>query len=149
MPKKATMKIAFLLTLGVVLLAGVRGGAAETVSCPDAITTRQELASPVAGWSAILDDTQHKLAGITFYDGPPAEKASLVYDRMTRGKGEQIATWNFAQTARRPIWLTCSYVETVVQLSRSLPPQITTCSVTYDATQQIAGLPVIKRISCR
>jgi hypothetical protein len=143
------MKISFLLTSGLVVLAGVLGRAAETVRCPDSITTHQELASPVAGWAAMLDDTPHQLAAVTFYDGPPAEKASLVYDHMTSGQGEQTATWTFAQPKGRAIWLACSYAGTAVQLSRSLPPQITICSITYDAKQQIAGLPVIKRISCR
>jgi len=123
--------------------------AADTINCPASITTRQELTAPASGWSPMLDDTPHNLAGITFYDGPPAEKASLVYDDIKHGKGEDVATWTFARQEDRRTWLVCSYAGTSVELARSLPPQTTTCSVTYDTRTQIAGLPAIKKIACR
>jgi hypothetical protein len=122
--------------------------AAETISCPATVATHQNLAAPVAGWTSMLDDTPQSLAGITFYDGAPAEKASLVYDQIKHGKGEDIATWTFVPQKDRQIWLVCSYAGTVVELSRSLPSQITTCAVTYDTQKHIAGLPPIKRIAC-
>jgi hypothetical protein len=123
--------------------------AADSVRCPPTITTRQELTATPAGWKPMLDDTPHDLAGITFYDGPPAEKASLVYDRMDRGNAVQSAIWTFAAKKDRPIWLTCSYAGTTVQLARSLPPQTTNCTVAYDPKEHVAGLPAIKKISCR
>jgi len=89
------------------------------------------------------------LAGITFYDGPPSEQASLVYDQIKHGKSQDVASWTFSPQKDRPIWLTCSYAGTVVELSRSLPPQIKTCTVTYDPQEHIAGLPAIKKIDCR
>ena len=123
--------------------------AADSFSCPPTITTGQELTAPPAGWKPMLDDAPHDLAGITFYDGPPAEKASLVYDRIERSKGAETATWTFAAKKDRPIWLTCSYAGTAVQLARSLPPETTTCTVVYDPKEHVAGLPAIKRINCR
>ncbi len=123
--------------------------AADGINCPANITTRQELASPPNGWTPLLNDTPHNLAGMTFYDGPPAEKASLAYDRIQRDKGQQLATWTFVRQEDRRIWLVCSYAGTAVELARSLPPQIASCIVSYDPQQQIAGLPTIKRISCR
>jgi hypothetical protein len=132
-----------------ILLFGVFCRAAEPITCPDSVATRQELTAPVAGWTVMHDDTPHYLAGITFYDGPPAEKASLVYDQITRGKGEQTATWRFAPQSDRQTWLACSYAGTAIELTRTLPPDTTACSVIYDTQQQIAGLPVIKKITCR
>jgi hypothetical protein len=123
--------------------------AADNVSCPATISARQQLATPVAGWTAIEDDTPHNLAGITFYDGPPSEKASLVYDRITHGKTEQVATWTFAAQKQRPIWLACSYAGTSIQLTKALPATITTCVVTYDPQQTIEGMPVMKKIACK
>jgi len=123
--------------------------AAETVSCPASITTRQELTSAANGWAPLLDDAPHTLAGITFYDGPPSEQASLAYDQIRHGKSEDLATWTFARQEDRRIWLVCRYAGTAVELSRTLPPQITTCTISYDPQTQIAGLPEIKKISCR
>jgi hypothetical protein len=132
-----------------VALAGAVGSAADAIDCPVAISARQQLGTPVAGWTAIEDDTPHNLSGITFYDGPPSEKASLVYDHITHGKTEQLATWTFAAQRDRPIWLACSYAGTSIQLTKALPATITTCAVTYDPQQTIDGQPAIKKISCK
>ena len=123
--------------------------AADTISCPASITTRQELTSSANGWSPLLDDTPHNLAGITFYDGPPAEKASLVYDKITRGKTEQTASWSFDPKNKRQTWIVCSYAGTAIGLARTLPPQTTMCFVIYDTQESIAGLPLIKKITCK
>ena len=141
-----TRSLLFLLSI---VLFGPSCFAAEPITCPPSITTRQELTSNAAAWTAMKDDTPHNLAGITFYDGRPAEKASLVYDEIKKGKGEQIAAWTFAPQNGRQTWIACSYAGTIIQLTRTLPAQTTTCSVTYDTQQSIAGLPVIKKISCR
>lgn len=137
------------LVLIFIPLVSVFGSAADTVSCPATISARQQLATPVAGWTAIEDDTPHNLAGITFYDGPPSDKASLVYDRITHGKTEQVATWSFAPQKDRPIWLACGYAGTSIQLTKTLPATITTCAVTYDPQQTIDGMLLIKKIACK
>ncbi len=123
--------------------------AQEVINCPNEVKVTQSLAAPVPGWTSTQDDTPHTLAGVTFYDGPPSEKASLVYDQIARNKGQQTATWRFAPQDKRQIWMACSYAGAGVQLARKLPANITTCSVTYDSQQSIAGLPVIKKIDCR
>src|SRR5579863_7566438 len=143
------MLVRTLLASILIAFGGTFSPAAETISCPNSVTTRQELTSSPSGWSPMLDDTPHNLAGITFYDGPPAEKASLAYDRFKHGKGEDIATWTFRKQEDRRIWLVCSYAGTAVELSRSLPPQITTCTVSYDPQTQVAGLAAVKNIACR
>jgi hypothetical protein len=143
-----TLRRLFLVSI-FVALASAFGSAADTVGCPATISARQQLATPVAGWTAMEDDTPHNLAGITFYDGPPSEKASLVYDRITHGKTEQVATWTFAAQKARPIWLACSYAGTSIELTKALPTTITMCAVTYDPQQTIDGMPVIKKIACK
>ena len=143
-----TPRNAFLLLVTVLLVSSFCC-AGETVGCPNEITVTQALAAPIPGWTAMQDDAPHSLAGITFYDGPPAEKASLVYDQITRSKGQQIATWHFAPQDKRQVWLACSYAGASIELTRKLPANITTCSVTYDSQQHIGGLPVIKKIDCK
>jgi hypothetical protein len=137
-----------LLSSALVVFCAAFSRAAETIHCPASIATHQELTSSADGWTPLLDDTPNDLAGITFYDGPPAQRASLVYDQIKHGKGEDVATWTFGKQEDRRTWLVCNYAGTAVELSRSLPPQITTCSVTYATQEHIAGLPAIKNISC-
>ena len=143
-----TLRRLFFVSIFVALVSTF-GSAADAVSCPATISARQQLAAPVAGWTAMEDDSPHNLAGITFYDGSPSEKASLVYDRITHGKTEQVATWTFAPQKDRPIWLACSYAGTSIQLTKALPATITTCVVTYDPQQTIEGMPVMKKIACK
>jgi hypothetical protein len=131
------------------LLLCVASFAADTVTCPTTIDVNQQLAATVPGWTAMLDDAPHQLAGITFYDGPPQEKASLAYDKMTKAAAKQIAKWSFSPEASRQIWISCNYAGTSVQLAKSLPPKTSACEVTYDPRQQVAGLPLIEKISCR
>jgi hypothetical protein len=144
-----TITIHFLLSLSMLLVAGnALSFAADAINCPKTIATRQQLSAPETGWSATLDDTPQTFSGITFYDGPPTEKASLVYDQIKHAKGEDVASWNFGQVKDRQTYVTCNYAGTVVQLARKLPPQITSCTVTYDTQQHISGQPVIKKIDC-
>lgn len=123
--------------------------ASEPVSCPDTIDVHQQLAASVEGWTTILDDTPHQLANITFYDGPPKDRASLVYDQITKASGKQIAKWQFGPDGDRQIWLACSYARTAMVLAKALPAKTSTCSVTYNLRQQIAGMPMIEKIDCK
>jgi hypothetical protein len=132
----------------VALLLCIASFAADTGTCPAKIDVSQQLTAAVPGWTATLDDTPHQLAGITFYDGTPQEKASLVYDSMTKVATKQVAKWSFAQATSRQTWISCSYSGTSVELTKSLPPKTTACEVTYNPRQQVAGLPVIEKISC-
>jgi hypothetical protein len=125
------------------------GKAADASLCPATIRVRQELSAPVAGWTPMQNDAPVQLAGITFYDGTPAERASLVYDQMTKVDRKQIASWRFAADAAHAIWVSCNYSGTTVELTRSLPSQTTSCEVTYDPQQQISGLPRIEKITCK
>ncbi len=137
------------LALLSVLLFSLSAIADDSTTCPAKIDVHQQLTAPVSGWSSMLDDAPHQLAGLTFYDGPPLEKASLVYDDITKAAGKQIAKWTFAPHATRPTWIACSYSGTSVVLMKALPASVSSCAVTYDARQQIGGLPAIVKIACK
>jgi hypothetical protein len=143
------MQPAILISAICAVLSSTACAASESTNCPDIVDVRQQLTTSVDGWKPILDDTPHRLAGITFYDGPPEEKASLVNDQTTQAAGKETATWHFSSRADRPIWIACGYAGTAVVLTRMLPPNTNTCSVTYNPRQRIAGLPMIEKIVCK
>jgi hypothetical protein len=96
-----------------------------------------------------LSPEPHRLEQVTFFDGPPEELASLVYDDLKTAGKQQVAVWNFAANPRG-FWISCAYSGTAVVLSRRLPAGIKTCRVTYDKTaSSAAGLPAIQKIDCR
>ncbi len=130
-------------------LCSTGGAASEPVGCPNTIEVNQQLAPSVEGWTTILDDTPHQLATVTFYDGAPKDRASLVYDTTTKAAGKETAIWHFLPQGDRQIWMACSYASTAIVLAKALPAGISMCSVTYDPLQLVAGMPLIERIDCR
>jgi hypothetical protein len=137
-----------LLFLG--MIAGtVRSGSAQTMTCPATIVVGQELKGTIPGWEPITDDIPQRLSYVTFYDGPPKEKASLVYDSSSKQGNLETALWRFAKSADRPIWLACSYSGTTIALAQELPRTISSCTVTYNAQQRVAGMPLVEKIVCK
>jgi hypothetical protein len=132
-----------------VLLAVLAAGlAAQDVRCPARISTEQTLSQPVAGWTNQMDAAPNMLAGVTFYDGPPKDMASLAPDE-TRVKGKVLASWDLTPNPGRQYWLACGYAGTRVTLVRPLPKELRSCMVTYDPTATVDGLPSIERLVCK
>lgn len=118
------------------LLAGLSAAApclAFDTTCPETITTDQQLSAPQAGWQAFARDpwgtagappvhTRSGFAGIELYDGPPVELAQLVPDN-------ELNTWTFGKNdaAKRPQFMACVYEGTAVRLVRQLPAGVTRC----------------------
>jgi len=134
--------------LPALLLSTGCGRAADPVQCPPVIEVRQQLKTPVAGWSAGLDELPHRLAGITFFDGKPEEQASLAPDSEAKAGTRSVSTWNFG-SGGRPVSLLCRYASTTVTLVRELPKSVRTCAVTYNPRQSIGGLPLIEKFDCK
>lgn len=122
--------------------------AADTVQCPATIAVQQQLTAPVPGWSASSDGMPHQFAGLTFFDGKPEDKASLAPDKQTALKVRTVASWMFPADGH-PIWVTCQYAGTNIVLTRELPRGTRTCSITYNTTVTLAGLPVIEKVDCK
>jgi len=90
-----------------------------------------------------------ELASVTFFDGPPSEKASLKYDSEDRQKRDWVAFWDLPPNVRGH-WISCGYQNTTAVISRRLPDNIRSCAVTYERKKRGAGsLPGIKGISCK
>ena len=128
--------------------AASTASAADIIRCPLTIDVKQQPASPVPGWSIASEELPHQLAGLTFFDGKPAEKASLAPDKQVGIKGKTVVSWTFG-ASRRPIWVACRYSLTDIVLTRELPKNIRTCAITYSTTETIAGLPVIEKVDCK
>jgi hypothetical protein len=129
----------------IVGLSATVGIAAEE-RCPESISVKQTLVKPEPGWQPGTSDLPIRLAGVTFFDGPPEEKASLVNDSESIVKGKQVAVWRFGPQSQ--IWLSCRYASSNIVLSRALTKGTSTCRVTYIPKQTIAGLPAIEKIEC-
>src|SRR5258708_37964528 len=107
-------------SLPILILCAGCGGAADPIQCPPVVEVRQQMAATVAGWSAAMDDLPHRLAGITFFDGKPDEKASLAPDSETKAAGKSVSTWNLG-SGGGPVWVACRYARTTGTLPPELP----------------------------
>ena len=122
----------------------------EKIACPASIQVNDpHLITPIEGWKAIEQKAPHQLSGITFYDGPVEEDASLVPDSNTKTPKTRTALWRFDPKAERGYWLACRYSGTTLSLARSLPKGLRQCAVTYNDREQIEGMPVVESISCQ
>lgn len=129
-------------------LALLAGEAVATPTCPE-IAVRESLATEVRGWRAVFSEPSRRLNRISFHDGHPSERVTLVPDATTKAGGRETSIWRFGQDSGRGIWMECGYAGTSITMIRELPPDTKACSVTYEANVRLAGMPRIENMECR
>src|SRR5688572_1934526 len=117
--------------LTVLLAVAALAAVPSIVDCPRTVAIEQKPTAPPAGWNAADDGSPHRLASVTFYDGPLAERASLVYDEEVSAGKEWTGVWHFEPNPRG-FWIACTYSGTSIVLSRRLPVEVKVCRVTYE-----------------
>ena len=118
-------------------------------TCPQKIEVEQRVVAAPTGWDAAQTTATVALASVTFFDGPPSERAEVKYDSEDVQKRDRIGVWNLPPNARG-YWISCGYQNSTAVISRRLPADIRSCSVTYERKKRSGALlPAIKDISCR
>ena len=141
-------RLPLFLAVAATLLTTSSASGADSL-CPDTVSVKQTGAPPAPEWSLSYSGVPSELEMVTFYNGPPKEEASLLYDDFVRGKDSSTATWKFPKDPRG-YWVKCSYHGTTLELSKALPPSLSSCRVNYDRqAASPSGLPAIKRIACQ
>ena len=144
-PLFACLAIAFLASVA----AESRAQLFARNTCPPKIEVEQRIGVIPKGWEAAQPTTTVSLASVTFFDGPPSEKASLKFDSEDTQKRDRVAFWNLPPNARG-YWISCGYQNTTAIISRRLPENIKSCAVTYERRRRsAAGPPAVKDITCR
>jgi len=122
---------------------------ADEVRCPSTVGVDQKARSAPDGWSVSYDPSSHPFASVTFYDGRPEESMSLVHDSESKTTTQSAAVWRFLPSTDRRIWIACRYSGTSATLSKALPIDTKTCTVTYSLRETIGGFPAVKKIDCK
>ena len=136
------------LIVGLRFFACPEPASAQEIYCPESISVEQTVATIPEGWTVRQDEAASILEGITFYSGPPEEKASLVYDQWTKRNGLAFGVWRFQPKSSHPIWLSCRYSSTRVFLAKQLPAENSECTVTYDPRVTVSGSLEIRKMDC-
>jgi len=131
----------------VLLILGITPALAD-VSCPISISVTQNLAAPATGWTEGMEDLPTELSGVTVFDGPPEELASLVPDGDSEDDKTTTEFWTLAANPRG-YWITCHYSSTTVILTQRLPETATRCDVVREKeTSFIGGQKVVRSVTC-
>lgn len=117
-------RLLFLIVAIVVSLPAVARDGAVDFTCPEKLEGLPE------GWSP-TEYTEYvpQSDGMTVFDGPPDEMASLVPDNEP-DLDCAFAYWTFPARKPRSIWMRCSYTGQVMHTMRALPDGITKCTQT-------------------
>lgn len=120
------------------------------VTCPPTLAVEQKTSAQAADWAVTYSGYDIALAGVTIFEGPPAEQASLMPD------GEQTTTDRFFQTWNLPgsgrgYWLQCEYANTTAQISGRLPANVSRCEVSYERNVRFGGEDrgVVRSVTCK
>jgi hypothetical protein len=118
-------------------------------ACPPKISVEQRASAPGADWTVSYSGYESAVQGVTIFEGPPAEQASLVPDSEKTVGDNLIQVWRLAGSDRG-YWLQCNYANTTAQISRRLPASIARCDVVYDHNLRFAnGANVVKSVNCK
>lgn len=119
------------------------------VTCPANLAVEQRASAPAPDWTVGYSGYNTALEGVTIFDGPPVEQASLIPDREETTNDSVFQSWTLQKNARG-YWLQCSYANTTVQISRALPVNVSRCVVSYERNVRFGpdGRRVVRRATC-
>src|SRR5260370_42293684 len=119
-------------------------------TCPPTLKVEQKAVSPGADWSVTYSGYDTALAGVTVFDGPPANQASLAPDREHMTHDAVFQTWKLAKNATG-YWLQGEDANTTAQISPRLPPSVSRCDVVYERHVRFGGEDrrAVRSVSCK
>ena len=74
--------------------------ACAQTTCPPTLVVGQKTSVPAPDWTVTYSGYNTAIAGVTIFEGPPAEQASLVPDREQTTIDTVIQTWKLAKSGR-------------------------------------------------
>jgi hypothetical protein len=113
------------------LAAVSQSALASELACPAQISVDQKATDVPAGWTPGYNGIKNELAGVTIFDGPPEQGASLAPDTEKTVGNNLTQTWTLAANGHGS-WLTCRYSNTSAELTEKLPDDATHCVIVFE-----------------
>jgi hypothetical protein len=118
------------------------------LACPDSLEVQQRASAP-NGWNASYSEQAPRLIGVSVFDGPPANRASIKYNYRRQTGRELHLIWNLVYSPRS-YYVQCQYERTSALISAPLPAGIRGCEVVFDRNASYPGSGMaVKRMVCR
>jgi len=143
------MKRQALILIGLACAIGPADFARAESACPATVAVEQRASAPAPDWTVSYSGYETAVAGVTIFDGPPTEQASLVPDSEKPSGDKIIQIWQLPKSDRG-YWIQCNYANTTAQISRRLPASVSRCDVVLNNNQRfIGGANVVKSVNCK
>ncbi|GAA5175294.1 hypothetical protein GCM10025771_07040 [Niveibacterium umoris] len=128
------------------MLLSVSANAGAATICPPQLDSNETLPQAPQAWSVERSTTPRWLKGITVFDGPPGELASL---RPEEQAGGRRLLWRFDSPSPRGIWIACQYDGSRLMLTRRLEPAPRLCELITDGRVTVGGQAPPLSFNCR
>lgn len=150
---QAMINIPYRIILSLILLPPMiipqNVGAETLINCPDMISVQEKPDYLPDGWSFYSDDGSHRLIGFGFFNGNPKNKEELAPEKEFIKKRKLYSIWHFDRSNTEHIWISCTYSQTSITLTRPLNKSFNTCTIVSDMTITIYGQPSIVSVKCQ
>jgi hypothetical protein len=119
-------------------------------ACPQTIVVEQRASAPTPDWTVSYSGYETAVAGVTIFDGPPAQQASLVPDSEQPVGDNIFQVWQLPKSDRG-YWLQCNYANSTAQISRPLPASVRRCEVVLNHNVRFGGGGgnVVRSVNCK
>ncbi len=124
--------------------------ACAEATCPPTLAVEQKASAPSTDWTVSSSGYNTALAGVTIFDGPPANQASLLPDDEQTTSDMVFQTWKLGKNDAG-YWLECDYANTTAQIYERLPASVSRCEVSYERNVRFGGegRRVVKSVRCK
>jgi len=124
--------------------------ACAEATCPPTLAVEQKASAPSTDWTVSSSGYNTALAGVTIFDGPPANQASLLPDGEQTTSDMVFQTWKLGKNDAG-YWLECDYANTTAQIYERLPASVSRCEVSYERNVRFGGegRRVVKSVRCK
>jgi hypothetical protein len=141
-------RLTLILIASACAIAPVHFAQAES-ACPATIAVQQKGSAPAPDWTVTYSGYETAVAGVTIFDGRPAEQASLAPDSEKPSSDNIIQIWQLPKSDRG-YWLQCNYTNTTAQISRRLPASVRRWEVVLNHNERFSGGGyVVKNVNCK
>lgn len=118
------------ILFSVMFLVWFSDAAGEEIQCPDTISVKQEVVSPISGWETVAQQSNATLDQVAIYFHHPKEKGSQVPDSVKKIKGHEHVTWKLTGNSDQ-YWVGCVYHDTTVIQAKKLNAGVKRCIADY------------------
>ena len=120
--------------------------AQDVVACPLTLSAQAiQIDAPTPEWTSFVNHSL-SLTSVSLMQGAPVTQAHLKPNRTTSTKKGSTVIWMFEGEFPEGKWLSCSYGDGAITLSKKIAETYSECSVSYQGS---GGNRIVSAIVCK